>query len=300
VNAFIPILRGEGFFVVTHPSPSRWSRNLNHPDYFRALERKISKMQNVRLSVLALASVLLTLQARAQFADAITEYNVGVGSTPGYTNAAAALGEPSRVIPGLYGGPVTPFNPAYLKSQLVSIGEGGSLTVKFDKAVHNHPRNRFGIDFIIFGNPGFIITNDFDFNTFTWIGTPATDGSLFGGGEGQSIVSVSQDGVNFYRLNPATAPAVDGSLPTDGAGDFTVPVDPTLAPADCAGLTEEQIRALYYGSAGGSGYDLATAQDAFGNRVHLQSISYVRIEVISGKVDVDGVSAVFNPPGNNR
>ena len=257
-------------------------------------------MQNVRLSVLALASVLFILPARAQFADVATQYNAGAGYAPGYTNAAAALGEPSRVTPGLYGGPVTPFNPAYLNSQLVSIGEGGSLTVKFDKAVHNHPRNRFGIDLIIFGNPGFIITNEFDFTTFDWIGTPATDGSLFGGGEGQSVVSVSQDGVNFYRLNPATAPVVDGVLPTDGTGNFTIPADPTLSPADFAGLTEEQIRALYYGSAGGSGYDLATAQDAYGNRVHLSWISHVRIEVVSGKVDIDGVSAVFNPPGNKR
>jgi len=257
-------------------------------------------MKHVRLSVLALASVLFTFQARAQFADAVTEYNPGAGYAPGYTNAAAALGEPSRVTPGTYGGPVTPFNPAYLPSQLVSIGEGGSLTLKFDKAVHNHPRNRFGVDLIIFGNPGFIITNEFDFTTFDWVGTPATDGSLFGGNEGQSVISVSQDGVNFYALNPATAPAVDGSLPTDGAGDFTIPADPTLQPSDCAGLTEDQIRALYYGSAGGSGYDLATAQDANGNRVNLQWIRYVRIEVISGKVDVDGVSAVFNPPGSKR
>lgn len=257
-------------------------------------------MQKVRLSLLAVASAFLAANARAQFADAVTEYNSGSGFTPGYTNAAAALGEPSRVTPGDFGGPVTPFNPAYLPSQLVSIGVGGSLTVKFDKPVHNHPRNRFGVDFIVFGNPGFIVTNDFDFNTFDWIGTPATDGSMFGGGEGQTVVSVSQNGVTFYALNPATAPAVDGGLPTDGAGDFTVPADPTLTPADFAGLNEEQILAFYYGSAGGSGYDLATAQDAFGNRLHLQWIRYVRIQVVSGKVDVDGVSAVFNPPGNKR
>lgn len=257
-------------------------------------------MKKVRLSLLALASVFLTLNARAQFADAVVEYNPGTGFVPGYTNASSALGEPSRVTPGTYGGPVTPFSPAYLPSQLVSIGEGGSLTVKFDRAVHNHPRNRFGIDFIIFGNPGFIITNDFDFTTFNWVGTPATDGSLFGGGEGQTVVSVSQDGVNFYVLNPATAPAVDGGLPTDGAGSFTVPTDPTLRAADFAGLSEEQIRALYLGGAGGSGYDLATAQDAFGNRVNLQWIRHVRIQVISGKVDVDGISTVFNPPGQKR
>lgn len=257
-------------------------------------------MKKVRLSVLALASLFVSFNATAQFADAVTSYNPGTGFSTGYTNATAALGEPSRVTPGLYGGPVTPFNPAYLPSQLVSIGAGGSLTVQFDKPVHNHPRNRFGIDLIVFGNPGFIITNEFSFDTFNWIGTPATDGSLFGANIGESRVSVSQDGVNFYPLNPAHAPTVDGSMPTEGTGDFTTPADPSLTAADFAGLTEEQIRALYYGSAGGTGYDLATAQDANGNRVHLQWISYVRIEVLSGKSDVDGVSAVSNPTGNKR
>src|SRR2546428_9427797 len=126
-------------------------------------------MKKVRLSVLALASLFATFNATAQFADTVTGYNPGTGFSPGYTNATAALGEPSRVTPGTYGGPVTPFNPPYLPSQLVSIGTGGSLTVKFDKPVHDHPRNRFGIDFIIFGNPGFIITNESDFNTFNWI-----------------------------------------------------------------------------------------------------------------------------------
>lgn len=257
-------------------------------------------MQKVRLSLLALASVVLVLNARAQFADAVADYQPGSGFTPGYTNPAVALGEPSRVTPGMFGGPVTPFNPAYLPSQVVSIGAGGSLTVQFDKPVHDHPRNRFGVDFIIFGNPGFIITNDFNFDTFDWVGTPATDGSLFGANDGETRVSVSRDGVNFYTLDPAKAPTVDGTLPTDGGGDFTVPADPSLTAADFAGLTEDQIRALYYGSGGGTGYDLSTAQDANGNRVHLAFIRFVRIEVLSGKADVDGVSAVFNPPGNKR
>lgn len=254
-------------------------------------------MKKVRLPLLAIASVFLAFNTHAQFADAIVEYSPGTGFTPGYTNARSVLGEPSRVTPGTYGGPVTPFSPAYLPSQLVSIGEGGSLTVKFDQAVHNHPQNRFGIDFILFGNSGFIITNEFDLATFNWVGTPATDGSIFGGGEGRTVVSVSQDGANFYPLNPAAAPAVDAGLPTDGAGDFTVPADPALTPADFAGLTEAEISAFYLGSAGGSGYDLATAQDARGNRVRLQWIRYVRIQVLSGKVDVDGAAAVFNPPG---
>jgi hypothetical protein len=257
-------------------------------------------MKKVGLSALAFASLFVSVHAHAQYASAVVAYNPGTGFTPGYTNAAAALGEPSRVTPGTYGGPVTPFNPPYLASQMVSIGEGGSLTLKFDKPIHNQPQNRFGIDFIIFGNAGFIVTNEIDFNTFNWIGTPATDGSLFGANEGQTRVSVSSDGVTFYTLNPAIAPTVDASLPTDGGGDFTIPADPALKPADCAGLTEEQIRALYLGSAGGAGYDLDWAQDGYGNRVHLAFITQVRIEVLSGKSDVDGVAAVFNPPGLKR
>ena len=257
-------------------------------------------MKKVRLSVLAIASLFVSFNATAQFADAVTGYNPGTGFSTGYTNATAALGEPSRITPGLYGGPVTPFSPAYLPSQLVSIGAGGSLTVQFDKPLHDHPRNRFGIDLIVFGNPGFIITNEFSFDTFDWIGTPATDGSIFGANDGETSVSVSRDGVNFYQLNPTHAPTVDGSMPTEGTGDFTTPADPSLTAADFAGLTEEQIRALYYGSAGGTGYDLATAQDANGKPVHLASIRFVRIEVVSGKADVDGIAAVFNPPGNKR
>src|SRR5260370_19063098 len=137
-------------------------------------------MLKVPVSALALATSLLAFTALGQFASTVISYNPGSGFTPGFTNPIVALGEPSRVTPGTFGGPVDPFDPPYLPSQLVSIGAGGSLTVQFSKPVLTHPLNRFGIDFIIFGNAGFIITNAFDPSTFDWIGTPATDGSLFG------------------------------------------------------------------------------------------------------------------------
>ena len=257
-------------------------------------------MLNVRRSVLALAGLLVSFTAHAQYASEVVSYVSGTGFSPGYTNAASALGEPSRVTPGTFGGPVEPFDPDYLPSQLVSIGAGGSLTVRFSRPVLNHPNNRFGIDFIIFGDSGFIITNAFDPVTFEWIGTPATDGSLFGNNPGVSRVSVSRDGVTFYALNPALAPTVDDLLPTDGTGSFHTPADPSLTQADFSGLTLDGIRALYNGSAGGAGYDVSWAQDAEGNPVNLQEISYVRIEILSGKAEVDGIAAVFTPRGFSR
>ncbi len=183
--------------------------------------------------------------------------------------------------------------PAYLPSQLVSIGAGGWITVKFSRPVLNHPRNRFGTDFIIFGNSFFVITNG------NYSGDGITDGSIYGNGD-LTRVSVSRDGVVFYQLNPALAPTVDGLLPTDGSGDFHTPADPSLSQTDFAGLTLEGIRALYYGSAGGAGYDISWAQDADGRPVLLPEISYVRVEVLSGKSDLDGFASVFAPPGHSR
>ena len=164
-------------------------------------------MSKMYVSALALAGCFVSLSARSQFADAVISYVPGTGFSAGFTNPAAALGEPSRITPGTYGGPVDQFDPPYLPSQLVSIGAGGSLTVKFSKPVLDHPLNRFGIDFIIFGNAGFIITNAFDPNTFEWIGTPAIDGSLLGENSGASRVSVSRDehsqtGILTWGLKP--------------------------------------------------------------------------------------------------
>jgi hypothetical protein len=256
-------------------------------------------MKKVQLFALAFASFIATAHAGVTgFAYSVVSYDPGTGYAASFTNPAVALGQPSQT--NYYGEATDVFDPPYTADQVVSIGTGGSLTVKFKTPVLNHPHNRFGIDFMIYGNSGFIITNDFDAETFTWVGTPATDGSLFGPNDGATRVSVSRDGKKFYVLNPALAPTVDNLYPTDGSGDFHTPVDPTLTPQDFAGLTQAQIQALYYGSAGGAGYDIAWAQDAKGRPVKLPSIRYIRIEVLSGKSEVDGFSSVFIPPGQNK
>src|SRR4051812_4206439 len=119
-------------------------------------------MQNICPSILTMAIIVAgfhSLDSCAQFANAVAGYAPGIGVSSSYTNPASALGELSRITPGSFGGPVTPFSPAWQSKQLVSIGEGGSLTVRFDTPIVDDPAHPFGLDFIVFGNAGFTITN---------------------------------------------------------------------------------------------------------------------------------------------
>ena len=232
---------------------------------------------------------LSSFTSSAQFADAVIAYTPGAWVTSAYTNANSALGEPSRVTPGKFGGPVTPFDSAYLGSQLVSIGTNGSLTLHLSRPVTNDAAHPYGVDFLIFGNAGLVITNG-DFS-----GGGITDGSLYGVVAEGTRVSVSMDGVTFYLLNPALAPPSDAWFPTDGSGNFFTAVNPVLKGADFSGKDLSGIRALYAGSAGGAGFDLAWAQDGEGHSVTVPTANFVRIDVLGEKVEVDGIAVVDAP-----
>jgi hypothetical protein len=250
-------------------------------------------MKSVPLLVLAVLSTVLIARA-ADFADSVVSYEPGAGTSPRFRNPEAALGAPSQTNP--FGEGTDPFDPPYGTNQIVSVGAGGSLVLRFHTPILNHPNNLHGYDFILFGNSGFIITNEFDPATFDWIGVPATDGSLFGFNPGETRVSVSRDGVAFFTLLPALAPVVDGPLPTDGAGDPHLPPLPGLALSDFAGATLEDIRTLYNGSAGGTPYDIGWAVDSQGQAVFLPEVNYIRIDVLSGKSEIDAVASVSRTP----
>lgn len=235
------------------------------------------------------------LSVQAQYPASVVDYRSGTGFSPGYTNSASAIGMPSRITSGQYGGPVDPFSPPYTQEQLVSIGAGGSLTLRWDSPLKDAPGNPYGLDFTVFGSTGFLMTNDYDAN-WSPIGKPATDGSLFNPNSGTQRISVSSDGKTWYVLDPARSPKVDHYYPTDGSGDFAIPMSTSLQPAEFSGKTLDQLRELYRGSAGGASFDLAWAQDANGKPVSLTEASYVRIEVLSGKADIDGLSMVSTVP----
>jgi hypothetical protein len=234
-------------------------------------------------SVLALAGLfVMSTTVHAQFADSVLSYSSGTGFAAGFINASAALGSPAL------GSSVTPYAAPFSKTQLVSIGAGGEITLQMDSPILNTPANPYGLDFIIFAN-SFFIENGGSGQSAT------TSGSLFFHSSTIQI-QVSQDGVNWYTLNPALAPQAGEWFPTYGGGNPLLPVDPSLMnSADFAGLTLAQVEALYNGSAGGTGYSLAWAQDSDGNSVDLTSADYVQIDVESGVLDLDAVSVVPEP-----
>ena len=225
------------------------------------------------------------------WADQVVSYVPGAlpSEHTTYTNPATALGEPERYTgEGVFPGAVTPFNPAYLDNEIVSIGVGGSLTVHFNEPVRNDPANPFGIDLLIFGNTGYISDE----------GYGVTSGDTFGGST-QGRIEVSQNGSTWFTVvgvqpdgpfptlgyqdvtDPFTSPA--GSVLTD----FTRPVNPAFDPAH---RSLDEIIAAYNGSGGGAGIDIGA--------LGLSDISFVRISFLgtSGDLQVDAMADVTPVP----
>jgi hypothetical protein len=240
----------------------------------------------------ALAVSLLTpclgALASSPYASEVVSYTPGTGIQAGFTNSQAAIGEPSRyTADGAFSGAVTPFNAPYKNDQIVSVGAGGSLVLKFDHPVTNDPQNPYGIDLLVFGNSFF-----YDPATFG-----PTANALYGG-RGQ--LEVSQNGTS-WTLVPNFRP--DGAFPTLGYNDvsdpysspvgasptdFTRPVNPAL---DWHGMGLAEVVAGYAGSGGGAGVDIGA--------LGLSSIQYLRFTVPAGEtaaLNIDGVADVAPVP----
>lgn len=244
-------------------------------------------MFTVRAAVVLLAAG--AAHASDPWADSVVSYLEGVGVAPGYNAAFSSLGEPTRFTGvGSFPGAVTPFNPAFLGSEIVSVGSGGHLVVRFDEPVIDDPANPFGIDLLVFGNSGYA---DAQFPSGIAAG-------LFGGGDG-GVIEVSADGTNWFTINGVAA---DAQFPTLGyldltdpyatapgaiASDFTRPVNPAL---NTLSMSFAQIVGAYGGAGGGAGVDLAS--------VGLASISYVRITPGPGVAipEIDGFADVSPVP----
>jgi len=200
--------------------------------------------------------------------------------------------------------PVVPIYQPFRIFEIVSVGDGGYLTSKFNHRVVDDENNPYGIDFIIFGNPiqwtsGGQMWDNSNPENFTVLGNILSE---------PGIVAVSQDGNDWYYFS--SGPYADDFAPTasyewDDVNDEwaqeldpTKPIDPNLTASDMDGLTVAEMIGAYDGSAGGTGFDLqwldpndyaALAVDPDSGRKWIQ---YVRIEDEPGNSATTEIDAV--------
>ncbi len=253
-----------------------------------------------------------------------------------FNNPNNALGRPTIdttgddwYIPEVQAVPVTPVYPPFRSRELVFLGEGGWITLRFPHPVRDDENNPYGIDFMVFGNAMQILGNGQGWTN----GDPAQITVGPGGFSEPGIVSVSQDGViwysfttnqNFMAGNPAfiklpvdaeDGPFCDSFAPTLGRmydpanpdpalgqwnlwwaepANPTLPVDPNLCFESFGGFTVADICQVYGPSAGGTGYDISRLDLPVDSTNGKKWFQYVRVDDRSagGSAEVDAVSDV--------
>lgn len=209
------------------------------------------------LATLLLVAATAAPSRAGQFAIEVVSYDAGVGASPGFNDPASALGSPTRYTGvGVFPGVVSPFNPPYLTSELVSIGEGGHLTLRLQSFAVSQPG---GLELGVFVNVG-LIDDDFPNGQ---VGDPP--GAF---GIDSALVDVSEDGLDWHSLglhtfdvptNAYTDVSPFSTVPGSILSDFGLPFDGTLA--DFAGLRysdpgNPDVLSLLNGSGGGNWLDL--------------------------------------------
>ncbi len=146
-------------------------------------------------------------RAAAQHAAGVVSYSAGATPASGFTTASAALGEPERFTgEGVFPGVVSPFNPPFLNSEIVSVGEGGHLTLRLS---HYAIPQAAGPEIGVFENLGLIDTAFPNGQA----GSPAAAFNI-----DSAMVEVSADAANWVHLGNVVFDA-----PANGYADLTDP-----------------------------------------------------------------------------
>jgi hypothetical protein len=218
------------------------------------------------------------------YATGVVSYAPGANVPGVYQDSAVALGSPERFTgEGVFPTAVTPFNPPFGVDEIVGVGQGGQLTLSFDKPVRNDPLNPYGIDLLVFTN--IFLAGDENDVAVMYFGSLAD--AVIEVSNGGAWVPVP--GVGARPVYP-TLGYLDVAGPTvfepgNVLSDFTTPVDPTFDPI---GRTFAEIVAAYGTSGGGVGIDLAGTG--------LSEITMIRFSTTGATLYIDAVAAVTPVP----
>lgn len=212
----------------------------------------------------------------AWFASKVVSFDAGSTPAIDFTTGepfdipAAALGEPHDLIGQDAGFPnvLSPFSPPFERDEIVSIGEGGHITLQLARYALVGGGPAIGV----FTNVG-MIDADYPSGLNT---DPA-----FAFGVDDALVEVSEDGVNFVSLGTVTFEMPSNYYLNAGPFDTIPPQEPLRADlglanpvgslSDFDGVTHAQMLNLFAGSGGGTWLNL----DAAG----LRRIGFIRFTV---------------------
>ena len=213
----------------------------------------------INAAVLILVAATCRNSSAGVFADQVISFSGGTTPTPGYSSAPAALGSPARYFGGPFPSVVSPFSPPYLSSDLVSIGEGGHITLRFAQYV---TPSASGPEIGVFAHPGISDVNypagkagptlsPFDFSTFSIgsaVNVEVSPDNIIWQSLGSQQFTIPTNGFSDVASPYATSP---GNVPSD----FGIPFTGTLS--SFANLTYPQMLTLLNGSGGGTWLDIS-------------------------------------------
>jgi hypothetical protein len=217
-----------------------------------------------------------------------------------YNDPTAILNRPTLQFFDPYDGDVTdrvsiidpPYNLTPAGSKVITeIKSGGQITVEMGRKIYDDPNNPYGTDLIVYGNSFFsafgtsgTVSDETDLNTAT------LSSGIYGHA---TIVSVSQDGINWYTYGTTSVLFPDNAFRWDDPNaswtyeqmNPTKPLNPFIYTNNFAGQTVASGLDQFIGAAGGTGYDLKASGFPW--------IQYVRVQPGPGTYTViDAIAAV--------
>lgn len=225
------------------------------------------------------AGALASVSLAATPVSSVASYTAGSGIV-GYTNPLTAVGFPDPLTGEGFGFPniLSPFSPPFESDEIVGIGAGGQITLRFDQPLQIGD----GLEFGVFTNVGLQDAN-------YPMGTNTSPATTFDAAPRVADVEISLDGVNFV---PVTRRTFD--VPTNYFSDAPNPYLTNVAGLSMAdfganfafglnefsGRTWDDCLALFHGTAGGNWINVDSVIPQLGG----DRFQFVRLSIPAGGI----------------